>query len=37
MSPSEGRACRVRCATLDDPFRVGGHDKRARPTPPYNV
>jgi hypothetical protein len=28
---SEGRACRVRCATLDDPFRFIGHDKHAPP------
>jgi hypothetical protein len=26
---SEGPACQVRSATLDHPFCVGGHDKRA--------
>jgi len=39
----EGPACRVRCTTLDYPFRFGGHDghappnghdKRAPPTSP---
>jgi hypothetical protein len=28
----EGPACQVRGATLDDPLRFGGHDKRAPPT-----
>jgi hypothetical protein len=28
---SEGRACRVRCATLDYPFHDRGHDERAPP------
>jgi hypothetical protein len=28
---SEGPACRVRCATLDYPFRFSGHDKHAPP------
>jgi hypothetical protein len=28
---SEGRACRVRCATLDYPLQFSGHDKRAPP------
>jgi len=28
---SGGLTCRVRCATLDDLFRFGGHDKRAPP------
>jgi hypothetical protein len=32
--PSEGPACQVRCATLDDPFPICGHDKRAPPICP---
>jgi len=31
---SEGRACRVRSATLDHPSWFGGHDKHAPPTFP---
>ena len=27
----EGRACHVRCTTLDYPFRFIGHDERAPP------
>jgi hypothetical protein len=29
--PSEGRACRVRRITFDNPFHFRGHDKRAPP------
>jgi len=28
---SEGRACRVRCTMLDDPYQFIGRDKQARP------